>query len=252
VQEAYVRKMIDTVNDLDNVLYEISNESDVGGLAWEKHMVDVIKAYEAGKPKRHPVGITALQGGSDADLFGSNADWISPVGRFVAGDGRKVVINDTDHSYYWTTLRADGAFQNRMWAWRTFMGGASPAFMDPYLEPWRDRNSPSGTTPDPYYETIRNAIGWTRRYADKLDLRRAVPSGSLSSTGYALAEPGAQYLVFQSGVGSFSVTLVAGTYNVEWFNTSSGATSSGGTITVASGSRSFTPPSGADLLLLKR
>src|SRR5262249_23762766 len=27
VQEAYVRKVIDTVNDLDNVLYEIANES---------------------------------------------------------------------------------------------------------------------------------------------------------------------------------------------------------------------------------
>jgi hypothetical protein len=26
IQEAYVRKVIDTVNDLDNVLYEISNE----------------------------------------------------------------------------------------------------------------------------------------------------------------------------------------------------------------------------------
>ena len=27
LQEAYVRKVIDTVNDLDNVLYEISNEN---------------------------------------------------------------------------------------------------------------------------------------------------------------------------------------------------------------------------------
>jgi hypothetical protein len=27
IQEAYVKKVIDTVNDLDNVLYEISNES---------------------------------------------------------------------------------------------------------------------------------------------------------------------------------------------------------------------------------
>ena len=27
LQEAYIRKVIDTVNDLDNVLYEISNES---------------------------------------------------------------------------------------------------------------------------------------------------------------------------------------------------------------------------------
>ena len=29
LQEAYVRKVIDTVNDLDNVLYEITNEAGV-------------------------------------------------------------------------------------------------------------------------------------------------------------------------------------------------------------------------------
>ena len=30
IQEAYAKKVIDTVNDLDNVLYEISNESNGG------------------------------------------------------------------------------------------------------------------------------------------------------------------------------------------------------------------------------
>jgi hypothetical protein len=34
--------------------------------------------------------------GSDADLFNSPADWISPVANLV-GDGRKVVIADNDH-----------------------------------------------------------------------------------------------------------------------------------------------------------
>ncbi|MCL4499448.1 MAG: DUF6298 domain-containing protein, partial [Chloroflexi bacterium] len=44
LQEAYVRKVIDTVNDLNNVLYEISNE-DRGGLAdtdWQYHMIRFI------------------------------------------------------------------------------------------------------------------------------------------------------------------------------------------------------------------
>ena len=40
LQEAYVRKVIDSVNDLDNVLYEISNEStgSSANTAWQYHM----------------------------------------------------------------------------------------------------------------------------------------------------------------------------------------------------------------------
>jgi hypothetical protein len=59
LQEAYVQKVIDTVNDLDNVLYEVSNESSANATAWQYHMIDLIKSYEATKPKQHPVGMTA-------------------------------------------------------------------------------------------------------------------------------------------------------------------------------------------------
>ncbi len=58
LQEAYVKKVIDTVNDLDNVLYEIANEAPDESIAWQYHLIDYIKAYEAGKPKQHPVGMT--------------------------------------------------------------------------------------------------------------------------------------------------------------------------------------------------
>ena len=42
-QEQYVRKVIDTVNDLDNVLYEISNEDHPGSTEWQYHMINFIK-----------------------------------------------------------------------------------------------------------------------------------------------------------------------------------------------------------------
>jgi len=38
--------VIDTVNDLDNVLYEISNESDGNSEAWQYHMINFVKSYE--------------------------------------------------------------------------------------------------------------------------------------------------------------------------------------------------------------
>jgi len=53
-QEAYVRKVIDTVNDLDNVLYEIINEAHPGSRDWQVHMIDFLHEYEKSKPQQHP------------------------------------------------------------------------------------------------------------------------------------------------------------------------------------------------------
>jgi len=44
------------VNDLDNVLYEIANETDASAVAWQYDMIDFVKMVEASKPKQHPVG----------------------------------------------------------------------------------------------------------------------------------------------------------------------------------------------------
>ena len=63
IQKAYIRKVIDTVNDLDNVLYEIANESGVtGSKEWQYNLINYIKSYQAGKPKKHPVGDPAGMG----------------------------------------------------------------------------------------------------------------------------------------------------------------------------------------------
>jgi hypothetical protein len=250
VQEAYVHEVIDTIDDLDNVLYEIANETGSGAaVTWQAHMIDVVKQYEATKPKQHPVGMTATYPGSDSDLLASKADWIAPNSRLFPSDGSKVVLNDTDHSYYWTALQADGPNAQRAWAWETLTLGASPLFMDPYLEVRKTRNTPNGATPDPQWETLRAALGRTRTYANRLDLAHAVPSSSLSSTGYCLANPGTQYLVYQASSGAFTVTLLAGTYTYEWYEPEQGAVAQTGTIDATTGSRNFTPPFSGDAVL---
>ena len=249
IQEAYVRKVVDTVNDLDNVLYEIANEPDTTGVNWEYHFIDLVKTYEAGKPKQHPVGMTSTSPGTDSALTSSSADWISPNTRLFSASGSKVVLNDTDHAYYWSELRGDGVPAQRAWAWETIALGAQPLFMDPYLEARAGRNSPSGGNVDPYWEPLRYALGYTRSYADRMDLAHAVPSASLSSTGYCLANPGTQYLVYQPSSGAFMVNVMAGTYTAEWFNPSTGTVAQSGSMTLAAGNRSFTPPFSGDAVL---
>ena len=229
-EQAYIRKVVDTVNDLDNVLYEVANEA--GGPysdSWQASVIHYVKQYEATKPKQHPVGMTfQWKGGSDSTLYGSAADWVSPQARFPVGDGTKVIINDTDHSYSWPDLKRDGKATQRTWVWKNFMLGNNVAFMDPYLVVWPGRNSPGGSTldphigtrPDDYWNAIHCAMGSTLTYANRMDLVAMTPQPSLSSTGYCLAHTGAEYLVYQPSSGAFSVNLLAGTYQYEWLQSS--------------------------------
>lgn len=225
-QERYVRKVIDTVNDLDNVLYEISNE-DTGSpadTAWQYHMIRFVKACEAAKPKRHPVGMTAQWPGSnDQVLLESPADWISTSSSLPDGDGRKVIVDDTDHSFFWIGLKEKGQDAQRAWAWENFTRGCQCLFMDPYLDPSHDpgRNHPDGPSPDPYWDAIRRAMGDTRAFAERMNLARALPRGDLASTGFCLADPGSEYLVFQpESRGAFTVNLAGtrGRLSAEWFD----------------------------------
>jgi hypothetical protein len=43
-QEAYVRKVVDTLNDLDNVLYEINGEGPLGSAAWQNYFINYLKS----------------------------------------------------------------------------------------------------------------------------------------------------------------------------------------------------------------
>src|SRR5690606_14412898 len=79
LQKAYVQQVIHTVGDLDNVLYEISNENHSASTEWQYHMINYIKDLEKQLGFNHPVGMTfQYKGGKNQDLFNSPADLISP------------------------------------------------------------------------------------------------------------------------------------------------------------------------------
>jgi len=243
LQEAYLRKVVDTVNDLDNVLYEVCNEAGGYSTDWQYHVIRFIKRYEYGKPKQHPVGMTSqFPGGTNELLYKSPADWISPnVGgaeekyrddplpphgtrrrdrlllaiRSAAPFSTiwptresllagKVIVNDTDH--LWGHTGGDG-----VWVWKSFCRGLNVLFMEELL--------PSPT----WQDSARAAMGQTRRFSEKMNLAAMVPRSDLAETEYCLADPGREYLVFQPGSkGEFKVDLsgTAGSFAVEWLNVS--------------------------------
>ena len=222
LQEAYIRKVVDTVNDLDNVLYEVSNENHPPSTAWQYHVIDYVRRYEKGKPKQHPIGMTfQYKNGSNQALFESPADWISPnnAGGYrddpPPSDGRKVILTDTDHLW--------GIGGNRSWVWKSFLRGHNPVFMDPY------DGVVLGNRYDPKYKSLRKSLGYAAQLARRINLAAMEPRPELSSSKYCLAhtETGDwEYLVYlpEGDDATLDLSAASGKLAVEWFDPQAGKT----------------------------
>jgi hypothetical protein len=245
-QEAYVRKVIDTVTDLDNVLYEICNEAGASSTAWQYQLIQFIHDYEAKKAKQHPVGMTFMYaGGSNRALIESPADWISPNPGSPAEDYQfrpsaryvgKVIVNDTDH--LWGHTGGDS-----VWVWKSFTRGLNVLFMEELL--------PSPT----WQDSARTAMGQTRRFAERLDLAHMEPAPSLAQTGYILAAKGQTYLAYHDGSqGEFWVDLTGAParFAVEWFDPTTDKTIRANPIQGGARTVFTTPFPGPAVLTLRR
>ena len=274
LQQAYIRKVIDTVNDLDNVLYEISNESldhpDI--LKWQTEMIHYINEYQSGKPRQHPVGMTNLVAftaekklAANNALLVSPAHWVSPGATIYgpadpysvdppATTGQKIVLLDTEHTWNnacitkFTKLRADQA-----WVWKSFLRGYNPIYMDPL-----DLTEPDGVMK--YAEAngyavvlARPAMGHTRAYAERMNLATMTPRNDLASTRYCLANPGKEYLVYlpEGGEGTVDLAAAKGKIAVEWFNPRT-SEKHNGNIVDGGAKRSFQTPFEGDAVLYLR
>ncbi len=249
-QEAYVRRVVDAVNDLDNVLYEISNESraGTGAEAWQEHMIQFIHQYEATKPKRHPVGMTALwPGGANADLFASSADWIAPNGGMdfvVPADGRKVILLDSDHLC--------GLCIDEPWVWRSLTRGVNPMLMDPFDGAYAPTAGHYDLS-DPGWELVRRNLGYALTFATRMNLVAMQPRMDLTSSFYCLANlapVGAEFLVYlpTGGAELVNLTGITGSLTVEWLDPRTGQITVAGTVT-GGAPRSFTAPFSGDAVL---
>ena len=129
LQETYIRKVVDTLHDLPNVLWEVANESPGGGTVdrnfaqmmgfselpdwgdsteWQYWVIDTVKQYEQEQGyEAHPIGMTmqfpvAEQTKVNDPLFNSRADWISPgYDDAIFTEGRHPMAPDSPPSHWY-------------------------------------------------------------------------------------------------------------------------------------------------------
>ncbi|MGC8832346.1 MAG: putative collagen-binding domain-containing protein [Thermoproteota archaeon] len=165
---------------------------------------------------------------------------------------RKVVLLDTDHLW--------GIGGDPAWVWKAFTRGYNPLFMDPYDSGY----TAGGLTGlklkdvgkiDPRWEPVRKATGYTHMLAEKMNLSEIILHPELTQTGYCLANPGTEYLVYIPRECPLTIWVnlsnARGNLRVEWFNPSTGETADDGM--VAGGDMQvFSAPFREDAVLILR
>ena len=223
-QERYVARVVDTLNDFDNVLWEISNETHAGSVAWQYHMIDFIRTCERSKPKQHLIGMSGSPVRNE-DLYASSADWIAvtrepgqPPGATPAPtDGSKIAFADADH--------IGPSVTDPLWVWRCMLNGYHFVIMDFYM----DARAGSPRMPVTHWESIRRTVGFSCLVAGACDLRHMQPAPQLASSGYCLANPGVEYLVYLDEQPQVEIDLTAteAPLTLRWFDLETGSFTSG-------------------------
>ncbi len=190
------------------------------------------------------------QRGTNALLFDSPADWISPNPDAAGGynyrtnpppaDGKKVILSDTDHLW--------GIGGNPDWVWKSFVRGHHPLFMDPYDNRVLGKAEPESWNP------VRESMGHARRLAERLDLAALTPREDLASTRYCLADPGRQYVIYLPDGGQVEVDLSAADkpLAVEWLDPRAGTSRAGEPVAGAGKRILLSPLNGPAVLVLRK
>jgi hypothetical protein len=244
MQETYLHKVIDTVNNLDNVLYEVINEG--GNKDWDWWVIDTVHTYEAKKSQQHPVGLTGCSFEKIDEMLASRAEWVSPgvcdAGAIYKSDPpawneKKVSLLDTDHLW--------GHGGTPWWVWKSICRGHNPVLMDSWEPiPGKPCGNPNWMSRPGYldrnlnryddwtWEPVRLALRNTQVYAMRMNLARAVPSNDLATSRYCLADSGKTYLVYlpEGDEVTLDLSATSGTFAVEWMTPIEGKITPGGTV----------------------
>ncbi len=107
---------------------------------------------------------------------------------------------------------------------------------------------------DPTWEPVRQALGLTRQYANRMDLASTKPNNELAGTGYCLANPEREFLVYLPEGDRVDVDLshASGTLTAEWMHPVTGAITLGGTVEGGKQLRFDVPFVGPAVLYLRK
>jgi hypothetical protein len=246
-QEAMVRKIVRELSGFDNVMYEICNEPYFGGvtLDWQHRIADVIVDAEKEMRGRHLITQNIANDKAKVEnphpaVSVLNFHYATPPDTVAMNYDLNRVIGDNE-----TGFRGTNNTPYRMEAWDFIVaGGGLFNHLDYSFVAGREDGTfvypptqPGGGNPE-----LRKQFGFLSKTIHELKFVRMRPDNEVARADLpqgaslrALAEPGAQYLIYlRTGIGadkdknlktsfpiaefSIEVNLPAGQYIADWLS----------------------------------
>lgn len=231
IQKDMIRKVVDALGYLPNIIWEICNENGYNE-DWEIQLADFLTDYENSlgldphlvMPRDLPNHDSA--GGKTNDPSTTHNELVS---NFSMG---QPLIADNDGGGH---VNADGR-RHKAWAALTAGGHVDYFHYEMFLQSVLDS---ADVTDGMKY------AGYTRKFIDDLgvDLRDMGPSDDLVSSGWCLAAPGERFIVYLLSGGTTTIDGLPGAFEAWWFNPRDGSSST------AEGGPDFIAPDSEDWVL---
>ena len=204
-QKAYIRKLVDTVNDFDNIYLEIANEN-YYSREWELHLCDFIKESEKSLPKRHLTMPRDLLSHSDVVQ-----EW-DPVmvhaGMLAKRGLKQPLIFDTD----WIINPNDDEVRKAMWS--AVLSGGHFSYMDDSLPfcipPGKDKRP-----------ELHKQIDYLAAFVKHINPWEMPPDDGLVRSGRAFAMASGTTLAayLPNGVAvTLDLATIAGALSARWYD----------------------------------
>ena len=250
-EKNYVRRLVDTVNDFDNIMFEVANEN-YYNLRWEMAMAEFVHEYEMSKPRRHLVMPMDLP---DHDYKGPSYDatahndhsktwktWdlAQLHARFLAArDLKQPLIYDTDG------IESNDNPVQRKGFWTAFASGGHVNYTDYSFQPEVGGDEGGLRRAD-----TRQQLGYLANFTRHVHFWEMHPVDWVrSGDAYALGSPQGAVVYLPSG-GSVELDMqgMSGSFRARWYDPRNGLFSES-TMVAGGKTQTFQAPSPRDWAL---
>jgi len=227
MQEAYVRKVLEQLNPCPNLIWEIGNETNNSSplkqaeAEWTAHFVEFIKQQESTLPRQHLLAVnddyTDFDAAADPRVDVLNyhfSTWqpqrIHAMLQERTGRGKPVVFDETPPVQKDTPV-AD--VRNALWA--TLTGGGHINLLD-----WTFAPNFGGDSRGRGGKDHRRVLKHLSEFVRQVDLARLRPCEGLSDTGFCLANPGREYVIYLPKGGALRIDWSAceEAFGIHWLD----------------------------------
>jgi hypothetical protein len=239
-QKAFIRKVVDAVNEFDNVFFEIANENYYNA-NWERHLCEFIHEYEKGKPKQHLVMPLDLPNHD----YGGIKTWDLQrlhQNLLKARALKQPLIFDTDG-----IGNPDDATVRKA-AWTAFVSGGHVNYLDDSLQIGTEHK---GDFKGSRRAALRQQLGYLARFTRQVRFWEMQPEDWLVKSGSAFAFASVNEFVAylpNGGNVTLDLTNMKGKLTARWFNPRDGKFSDVFKVE-GGGQRDLAAPDGNDWVL---